>query len=68
MYLGTVRSSRDRSLASTVLRLIGDAPDGPTNTELPAHLRLSVCLSVEKTVDDRQGAARRHLIVEEAAI
>ena len=87
LSLGTVRFSRDRSLAATVRRLVAEAAAGRTHKELRALLHVSVhallraavqrdqlrrermqgvfvYLSADRTIADRQRAARRQRIAQ----
>ena len=57
LWLGDVGFSRDRSLAATVRRLLGESPDGFTDKELRGLLRVPVHAFLLAAV--RQGRARR---------
>ena len=57
LWLGDVGFSRDRSLAATVQRLLGESPDGWTDKELRGLLRVAVHPFLLAAV--RQGLARR---------
>ena len=57
LSLGDVHFSRDRSLAATVQRLLGESPDGWTDKELQALLHVPVHPFLLAAV--RQGRARR---------
>ena len=57
LWLGDAGFSRDRSLAATVRRLLGESPDGFTDKELRGLLRVPVHPFLLAAV--RQGLARR---------
>ena len=57
LWLGDVGFSRDRSLAATVQRLLGESPDGWTDKELRGLLRVAVHPFLLAAV--RQGLAHR---------